>query len=68
MYMYIFYQCMLTYEAVCYEKYVAKVQVDMLDWVKQEVIYSKYAMNTLMSNFIQGAIYTGAEVLEKSYI
>ena len=47
---------------------IAKVQVDVLDWAKQEVIYSKYAMNTLMSNFIQGAIYTGAEVLEKSYI
>ena len=33
---------------------IAKVQVDVLDEAKQEVIYSKYAMNTLMSNFIQG--------------
>ena len=33
---------------------IAKVQADILDGAKQEVIYSKYAMNTLMSNFIQG--------------
>ena len=33
---------------------IAKVQVDVLDGSKQEVIESKYAMNTLMSNFIQG--------------
>ena len=51
MYMYILYQCMLTNQ--CARK-IEKVQVDVLDGSKQEVIKSKYAMNTLMSNFIQG--------------
>ena len=36
-----------------------KAQADMLNGAKQEVIYSKYAMNTVMSNFIQGAILQG---------